>query len=65
MINKFFFMQQLPDNVYEKAAIDYSQKTFCRSFSAPLLLLPGVHHADECKVVNTFRTLPAENNLLN
>lgn len=58
--------RQLPDNVYEKAAIDYSQKTFCESFTAhELILLRRAHQFDECKVVNIFRLLPGENNLFN
>lgn len=57
---------QLPGNVYEKAAIDYSQKTFCESFTVhELLLLRRAHQFNECKVVNIFRLLPGENNLFN
>jgi 2'-5' RNA ligase len=58
--------RRLPQDVYEKALIDYSQKTFCESFMVhELVLLRRTHQSDPCKVINIFRLLPAENNLFN
>ena len=58
--------RRLPQDVYEKALIDYSQKTFCESFMVhELVLLRRAHQFDPCKVINIFRLLPAENNLFN
>lgn len=58
--------RRLPPDVYEKALIDYSQKTFCESFTAhELVLLRRAHQFDPCKVINIFRLLPGENNLFN
>jgi 2'-5' RNA ligase len=58
--------RRLPQNVYEKALIDYSQKTFCESFTVhELVLLRRAHQFDPCKVINIFRLLPPENNLFN
>lgn len=58
--------RRLPENVYERALIDYSQKTFCESFMVhELVLLRRAHQFDSCKVINIFRLLPAENNLFN
>ena len=58
--------RRLPQDVYEKALIDYSQKTFCESFMVhELVLLRRAHQFDTCKVINIFRLLPAENNLFN
>ncbi len=58
--------RRLPQDVYEKALIDYSKKTFCESFTVhELVLLRRAHQFDPCKVINIFRLLPAENNLFN
>lgn len=58
--------RRLPQDVYEKALIDYSQKTFCESFTVhELVLLRRAHQFDPCKVINIFRLLPGENNLFN
>ncbi len=58
--------RRLPQDVYEKALIDYSKKTFCESFTVhELVLLRRAHQSDPCKVINIFRLLPAENNLFN
>ena len=55
--------RRLPQDVYEKALIDYSQKTFCESFTVQeLVLLRRAHQFVACKVVNIFRLLPGENN---
>ena len=58
--------RRLPGDVYEKALVDYSQKMFCESFTVQeLVLLRRAHQFDSCKVVNIFRLLPGENNLVN
>lgn len=58
--------RRLPQDVYAKALVDYSQKTFCESFMVhELVLLRRVHQSDPCKVINIFRLLPGENNLFN
>jgi hypothetical protein len=58
--------RRLPEDVYERAIIDYSQKTFFESFTAlELVLLRRSHQFDPCKVINIFRLLPGENNLFN
>ena len=58
--------RRLPEDVYERAMIDYSQKTFFESFTAlELVLLRRSHQFDPCKVINIFRLLPGENNLFN
>jgi hypothetical protein len=58
--------RRLPEDVYERAMIDYSQKTFSESFTAlELVLLRRSHQFDPCKVINIFRLLPGENNLFN
>jgi 2'-5' RNA ligase len=58
--------RRLPQDVYEKALVDYSQKTFCESFTVhELVLLRRAHQFDPCKVINIFRLLPGQNNLFN
>lgn len=58
--------RRLSQDVYEKALIDYSQKTFCESFTAhELILLKRSHQFDPCRVINIFRLLPGENDLFN
>ena len=58
--------RRLPEDVYERAMIDYSQKTFCELFTVhELVLLRRAHQYDTCKVINIFRLLPGENNLFN
>jgi len=58
--------RRLPQDVYEKAMVDYAQKTFCELFTVhELVLLRRAHQYDTCKVINIFRLLPGENNLFN
>jgi hypothetical protein len=58
--------RRLPKDIYEKALIDYSQKLFFESFIAgELVLLRRDHQFDACKVINIFRLLPSENNMIN
>lgn len=56
--------RRLPEKVYEKAMVDYSQKTFVETFAAcELTLLKRDHQFDGCGVVSRFQ-LPANNNNL-
>lgn len=58
--------RRLPEDVYERAMMDYSQKIFFESFTAlELVLLRRSHQFDPCKVINIFRLLPGENDLFN
>jgi 2'-5' RNA ligase len=50
----------LTEQVYNKAMLDYSQKTFHESFQVEeLVLLKREHSFDACRTVNVFRLLPA------
>lgn len=58
--------RRLPESVYEKAILDYSQKLFCESFVAgELELLTRADPFENYKVINVFGLLPRENNLFN
>jgi len=58
--------RRLPESVYEKAILDYSQKLFCESFVAgELELLRRADPFEKYKVINVFGMLPRENNLFN
>ncbi|HKZ65570.1 MAG TPA: 2'-5' RNA ligase family protein [Chitinophagaceae bacterium] len=58
--------RRLSQDVYEKAMVDYSQKTFFELFTVrELVLLRRAHQYDTWKVINIFRLLPGENNLFN
>ncbi len=58
--------RRLPESVYEKAMLDYSQKLFCESFVAgELELLRRADPFEKYKVINVFGLLPLENNLFN
>ncbi len=57
--------RRLPEQVYNKAMMDYAQKTFHESFMLDeLLLLRRQHQFDTCKTVQIFRLRPTENNIL-
>ena len=50
---------RLPETVYQKALINYSQKTFHETFLVDeLVLLRRSSHYDTCKTVNVFRLPP-------
>lgn len=56
----------LPETVYQKALMDYSQKIFHETFAVDeLVLLRRSHQYDTCKTVNVFRLQPQQNNLFN
>lgn len=58
--------KQLPQKIYDKAMLDYSQKLFFESFTAGELLLLRIEKGTEAyKVINVFGLLPKENNLFN
>lgn len=57
--------KKLPENVYFKALMDYSQKTFHENFTVnQLVLLRRANQFDTCKSVYVFHLQPA-NNLFN
>lgn len=57
--------RKLPEQVYNKAMSDYSQKTFHESFMLDeLLLLRRQHQFDPCKTIQVFRLRPADSNFL-
>lgn len=56
--------RKLPEQVYNKAMADYSQKMFHESFMLDeLLLLRRQHQFDPCKTIQVFRLRPAGNQL--
>ncbi len=58
--------RRIPENVYQKALKDYSQKIFHETFLVDeLLLLRRSNQYDACKTVNVFRLQPHANNLFN
>ena len=58
--------KQLPEKVYEKAMLDYSQRLFFETFKAgELVLLRKSDDINSCKLVNVFRMLPNEDNVVN
>jgi 2'-5' RNA ligase len=58
--------RRLPETVYLKAMMDYSQKTFHETFLVKeLVVLRRSHQYDACKTVQVFGLQPAEKNLFN
>jgi 2'-5' RNA ligase len=58
--------RRLPEEVYEKAMIEYAGKTFTESFSLNhLVLLKRKDQFDACKQVSMFGMKPQQNNLFN
>lgn len=58
--------RRLPQTVYEKAMMDYSQRLFCESFIAgELELLRRAGPFEKSKVINVFGLLPEEKKLFN
>ncbi len=58
--------RRLPEEVYFKALIQYSQKTFHEIFEVnQLVLLRRGHQYDTCKSINVFHLKPTTNNLFN
>lgn len=57
--------KQLPEKIYEKAILDYSQRLFFESFIAVELALLRKCDDTNCKLINVFGLLPKENNLFN
>ena len=56
--------RRLPDNIYSKAMLDYSQKTFHETFQVnELILLKRSNQFDSCKQVNVFRLYPPDMNI--
>ncbi len=56
--------RRLPEDVYSKAMMDYSQRDFHSSFMVnELVLLKRKHPFDSCEKVMVFRFLPAEADL--
>lgn len=54
----------LESNIYSKAMLDYSQKTFHESFMlTELVLLKRNNQFDACKQVNVFRFYPPDTNM--
>ncbi|MDQ6812173.1 MAG: 2'-5' RNA ligase family protein [Bacteroidota bacterium] len=57
---------RLPETVYLKAMMDYSQKSFHETFMVTeLVLLRRDHQYDTCKAIHVFRLQPPSNNLFN
>lgn len=55
----------LPETVYLKAIMDYSQKTFYETFMVDeLVLLRRTHQFDTCKAVHVFRLQPRQDGFL-
>ena len=53
--------RRLPEDVYSKAMLDYSQRDFHSSFMVnELVMLKRKHQFDSCEKVMVFRFLPAE-----
>ncbi|MEJ7683676.1 MAG: 2'-5' RNA ligase family protein [Segetibacter sp.] len=58
--------RSLPENVYFKALMQYSQKTFHETFTvSELVLLRGSSQFDNCKSINVFHLKPSQNTLFN
>lgn len=58
--------RRLPPDVFERAILDYSPKTFEASFEVnELILLKRQHQFDTCKQITSFHLAPAENLLFN
>jgi len=58
--------RRLPEPVYEKAMLDYSQKLFCETFVAgELELLRRAGPFEKYKVINVFGLLPQEKKIFN
>ena len=58
--------RKLPETVYLKALMDYSQKSFYENFMVnQLVLLRRGHQFDNCKPVYVFHLQPQANNLFN
>jgi 2'-5' RNA ligase len=56
--------RRVPETLYLKAMMDYSQKTFHETFMVnELVLLRRSHQFDTCKVVHVFRLQPTEDGL--
>jgi 2'-5' RNA ligase len=56
----------LNNSVYNKAMLDYSQKTFHETFQLnELVLLKRSNQFDSCKQVNVFRFYPPDTNMYN
>ena len=56
----------LDNNVYNKAMLDYSEKTFHETFQlTELVLLKRNNQFDACKEVNVFRFYPPDTNMYN
>jgi 2'-5' RNA ligase len=57
--------RRLPETIYLKAMMDYSQKTFHETFMVnELVLLRRSHKYDTCKVVHVFRLQPQQDAFL-
>jgi 2'-5' RNA ligase len=55
----------IPEVVYLKAIMDYSQKTFHETFTVnELVLLRRSHQFDTCKVIHIFGLQPVQNGFL-
>jgi 2'-5' RNA ligase len=58
--------KRLPETLYLKALMDYSQKTFHENFMVnQLVLLRRANHFDNCKSVYVFHLQPSVSNLYN
>jgi 2'-5' RNA ligase len=58
--------RNLPETIYLKAMMDYSQKTFHETFTVnELVLLRRSNQYDSCKKINVFHLKPSPNNLFN
>lgn len=58
--------RSLPEDVYFKALMQYSQKTFHETFTVnELVLLRRSNQLDSCKSINVFYLKPSQNNLFN
>lgn len=58
--------RRLPEDVYFKALMQYSQKTFHETFTVnELVLLRRNNEFDSCKTIYVFHLKPCQNNLFN
>ncbi len=58
--------RSLPEDVYFKALMWYSQKTFHETFTVnELVLLRRRNQSDSCKTINVFHLKPSQNSLFN
>ena len=58
--------RKLPENIYEKAIMEYAPKTFHASFEVKqLILLKRKHQFDACKQISVFHLGAADNRLFN